>query len=67
MPRLLTVSQFSQQLGIQPSTTRSWLWKRRIEFIKVGRCVRIKESEVNRLLKQGRVPASKEISSPAKD
>lgn len=55
MTRLLTVTQFSRKLGIKPSTARSWVWKRRIEFIKIGRCVRIHPSEISRLLRQGTV------------
>jgi excisionase family DNA binding protein len=57
MAKLLSILEFSEKLGIKPSTTRAWLWRRKIEFIRVGRCIRIRESEVDRLIEQGRVPA----------
>ena len=63
MQQLLTVAEFSKKLGIKPSTTRAWVWKRRIEVIKLGRCVRIHPSEVNRLLRQGKVPTVEQGSS----
>jgi excisionase family DNA binding protein len=55
--RLLKVSEVAQRLGLQVCTIRRWLLLRRIESIHVGRAVRIRESEVRRLILQGTTPA----------
>jgi excisionase family DNA binding protein len=45
---LLTVEQAAERLGVKPATIRSWILKReKIEVVKVGRLVRIKESSLH--------------------
>ena len=51
--RLLSVPQFSERLGVTVACGRRWLLERKIAHVKVGRLVRIPESEVDRLLAQG--------------
>jgi len=59
--RLLRVSEFAERLGIQPSTARAWLLARRISKVKVGRrAIRIPESEAERIISEGFVPAREE-------
>ena len=56
--RLLRVAEVAQRLGLQVSTIRRWLLLHRIEAVHLGdRAVRIKESEVDRIVLQGTVPA----------
>ncbi len=55
--RLLTITEASARLGIQPSTIRFWIWTRKIEHVKVGRAVRLKEATVAALIERGTVPA----------
>lgn len=54
--QLLSVSQAAERLGLKQSTIRAWLMARRIEFVRLGRSVKIPEAEVNRLISQGTVP-----------
>jgi excisionase family DNA binding protein len=54
--QLLSVSQAAERLGLKQSTIRAWLMARRIEFVRLGRSVRIPQAEVNRLISQGTVP-----------
>jgi excisionase family DNA binding protein len=55
--RLLTLAQAAEQLGLKLSTLRFWVWQRKIETVRIGRCVRVKEGSVKRLIEQGTMPA----------
>jgi excisionase family DNA binding protein len=54
---MLTVEQAARELGLKESTIRAWLLRRKISFVKLGRCVRISREEVNRLIKENTIPA----------
>lgn len=62
MDRLLNVSEFSQRLGLKKSTIRRWLFERKIACIKLGKSVRIPESEADRLIRRGERPAIEAIN-----
>lgn len=54
--KLLTVEQTAQRLGVKPATIRSWILRReKIEVVKVGRLVRIKESSIRRFIEENTV------------
>ena len=55
--RLLSIPEFSAPLGVKDSTTRRWLLERKIAFVKVGRLVRIPETELDRIISEGLRPA----------
>jgi len=55
--RLLTLKETSERLGLKLSTMRFWVWQQRIETVRVGRAVRIREDTVNRIIEQGTIPA----------
>jgi excisionase family DNA binding protein len=56
--QLMRVPEFAERLGVQPSTVRSWILHRRISYVRVGsRAIRIPETEAQRLLAIGFVPA----------
>ena len=55
--RLLAVEQAAERLGVKPSTIRSWILRReKIEVVKVGRLVRIKESSIQRFIDDNTIP-----------
>jgi excisionase family DNA binding protein len=54
---LITLKQAADRLGLKLSTLRFWVWTRRIDFVKVGRSIRVKESTVDTLIEAGTVPA----------
>ena len=59
--RLLTVEQTAEHLGVKPATIRSWILKReKIEVVKVGRLIRIKESSINKFIDKNTIPPRKE-------
>ena len=57
--KLLTIPEASERLGLKPATVRFWVWTRKIEHVKVGRSVRIREGTVERILEQGTIPAER--------
>jgi excisionase family DNA binding protein len=55
--RLFTLAQTAEQLGLQLSTVRFWVWTRKIAFVKLGRAVRVSEDTIRELVERGSVPA----------
>ncbi|GGQ64096.1 excisionase family DNA-binding protein [Streptomyces pilosus] len=55
MDRLLTVDQVAELLGTTVRFPRRLIEERRIEYVKVGRHVRIRESAVCALIKSNTV------------
>lgn len=45
-------------LGISVHTVRAWIAQRRIGYLKLGRSVRIPQSEIDRILRESAVPAA---------
>lgn len=55
--KLLTLRECSERTGHRESTWRAWVLHRKVPFYKVGRSVRIAETDLERLLEQARIPA----------
>ena len=55
--RLLTIPEASERLGLKPATVRFWIWTRKIESVRVGRAVRLREETIEQLIERGTVPA----------
>jgi len=55
--RLLTISDAASRLGMKPATIRFWIWTRKIDYVKVGRAVRIREDTIDKIVADGTVPA----------
>ena len=51
--RLLSPQQFADCLSISRWTVYAWLQEGRIRSVKIGRLVRIPESEVDRTVQEG--------------
>ncbi len=54
---LLTIAEFSDRICMSQSWTRKNIYRRRITIIRLGRSVRVPESELSRLRVAGRVAA----------
>jgi excisionase family DNA binding protein len=54
---LRSVVQVSERLGVRPVTVRKKLARRELACVKIGRRVLIPESEIQRLITEGTIPA----------
>ena len=54
---MLRVEEAAQELGLKPSTIRAWILRRRITYVKLNRAVRIPRVEVERIIREGTIPA----------
>ena len=54
---LLTVQEFADATGWKASTVRQKVWKREIEFVRMGRSIRFRPETVRRLIDENTVPA----------
>ena len=50
---LLTVEEAAVRLAVRPATIRRRILERRIDFVKIGRSVRIPERSVEKLIEDG--------------
>ncbi len=55
--KLLTLEQAAARLGMKVVTLRMWASGRKIARCKIGRSVRIPESEIDRLIERNLIPA----------
>ena len=55
--KLLTLQECSERTGHQVSTWRSWVLNRKVPFYKMGRSVRVAETDLEKILEQARIPA----------
>lgn len=51
--QLWSVDRLAKFLDVPAATIRDWCYKKRIPFVKVGRLVRFKPSDVQRWLSEG--------------
>ena len=51
--RFLTPKQFADRLSISRWTVYAWISEGRIKSVKLGRLVRIPESELDRIVQEG--------------
>jgi excisionase family DNA binding protein len=58
--RMLGVPDAADRLGLSTLTVYKWIANRRIGCVRLGRAVRIPESEVSRLIEVGTRPARRE-------
>ena len=56
-PGLLNVEEFALATGWSPATVRMKVWKREVEFVRMGRSIRFRPETVHRLIEENTVPA----------
>jgi excisionase family DNA binding protein len=62
---LNTIPQAAQQLNLSNSTIRSWIWQRRIESVRVGRALRIRQSVIDAVIEKSITPANERVAVSA--
>jgi excisionase family DNA binding protein len=55
--KLLTLRECSERTGHRESTWRAWVLHRKVPYYKVGRSVRISETDLEKLVESARVPS----------
>lgn len=55
--KLLTVKESAEQLGLSSRTIWAWIYERRLDVVRLGRAVRIKQSSIDQLIEAGTTPA----------
>lgn len=59
---LRTIPDAADRLSLETSTIRSWVWQRRIESVRIGRAVRIRQSVIDAVIEKGTIPADKRVA-----
>jgi len=54
---LLTIEEAAERLGVTPRMIRRLTTSRRLPFVKVGRLVRFRETDIARCVEEWTVPA----------
>jgi len=50
---LLTVDEVANALRIKSKTVRKWIYLGKLQFVKIGRSVRVRRSTVEALIREG--------------
>lgn len=56
-PKLNTLLQAAEQLGVTVNCLRGWIYRRSIPYTKIGRAVRISDETIQRIIDRGAMPA----------
>ena len=51
--RYLNVKEAAEHLTVEVSTIRSWIFQGKIPVKRIGRCVRIEDSTIERIIDSG--------------
>jgi excisionase family DNA binding protein len=54
---MLNVNEAAQLLGLKPATLRAWILHRKIDFVRVGRAIRIPSKAVADFIERNTIPA----------
>jgi excisionase family DNA binding protein len=54
---LKSLPQAAEELGVSVRTLRSWIYQRKISYLKIGRCVRISDETIQQIINRGSIPA----------
>jgi excisionase family DNA binding protein len=52
----MTVEEFAEAIGQKPNTVRQRVWRREVEFVRIGRSIRFKPETAEKLIEAGTVP-----------
>jgi excisionase family DNA binding protein len=50
---LVTVDQFAEELSVTPAAVRKWMYQGRLQPVKLGRAVRLRRRDLDRLVADG--------------
>jgi len=53
MERLLNIKEVTELFGVTEACVRAWVINRKIGFVKVGKLVRFRQSDIDTFVKEG--------------
>jgi len=53
---LLSIEEAAEYLGVKKSTMYSWVFYRKIPFVKVGRLVKFERIDLNKWIERRKIP-----------
>ncbi len=56
MTKLLRISDVADRLAVSPLTVRKWVFQKRLPIVRVGRAVRVREEDLDALVRLGYEP-----------
>jgi excisionase family DNA binding protein len=56
-PRMVDVKHAAEELGLSVACVRKWIAERRIQYVRLGRAIRVPCAEIERLISEGTIPA----------
>jgi excisionase family DNA binding protein len=57
---MLSIAEFSKAVNLKECTIRAWVNGRKLTVIRLGRRIRIPETELTRLIAENTVPAKRQ-------
>jgi excisionase family DNA binding protein len=61
--RLLSVKEAAEITGYTVATWRAWISRRKVSHHRFGRTIRIAQSDLTRMIKDARVPATTDMTN----
>jgi excisionase family DNA binding protein len=58
MKQLVTTKDAAAQLGCSEAAIRKWIYQRRLKPVRVGRLVRLRAEDIQRVAEEGLAPAA---------
>jgi len=58
LEELLRIPQAARVLGIRPKTLRNWVWRRKVTFVKIGKGVAFRPSDLRDFIEKNVVKQS---------
>jgi excisionase family DNA binding protein len=55
--KLLTIREAAEALRLKPSSLYQKIWRREIEYVKLGRNVRFRADQIEKMIDESTVPA----------
>jgi excisionase family DNA binding protein len=52
-----SLPQAAEELGVTVSMLRAWIYRRKIPYLKIGRCVRVSDDTIQGIIESGTIPA----------
>jgi excisionase family DNA binding protein len=62
--RFLTVGDVAERLRVHPQTVRAWIVRGDLRAIKIGRTVRVRQTDFQEMLGRARIPSPLHSASP---